>query len=157
MSSVVSINALVAPPVSMINCYTLPYNVTEEWSPPLFETVEVNQGTATKTKAVSAIHHNYPSREGSPVARQVWNIFNVQSRRHNGHVTIPVLERHPFTTQTFIPLDGDKDTIEYLVVVADDFEGKPDTATLRAYCCKGNQSGMHVSVLLCKAHTDQLK
>lgn len=146
MSSKVLVQAQPAPAVTMVNCYALSQRTAEQKRPPSFETVEVNQGTALKTKAVSAIEHIYPSRDGKE-ARHVWNIFNVQNRQHKGHLTISVLERHPFTTQTFIPLAGEKDIAVYLVVIADDFNGKPDVSTLRAFLCKGDQAGIKPFVL----------
>jgi ureidoglycolate lyase len=45
-------------------------------------------------------------------------------------VNLRALERHPFSTQTFLPVNG----CAYLVVVCQaDAEGQPDLATLRAF------------------------
>ena len=52
--------------------------------------------------------------------------------------TCPVLllERHPYSPQTFIPLDN----TPYLVVVApDDAQGEPDLERLRAFVASGSQ------------------
>ncbi|ORY75104.1 ureidoglycolate hydrolase, partial [Protomyces lactucae-debilis] len=101
---------------------------------------EANQGSAQKIKRVSPITHCYPA-EG-PAAEQVWNIFICQPQLKQGQVTVTVLERHSFTTQTFIPSGGPKDTVAYLVVVADnkrqDGQDVPDLSTLQAFKCKGH-------------------
>ena len=47
-----------------------------------------------------------------------------------------LLERHPYSSQTFIPLDN----TPYLVVVApDDAQGEPDLERLRAFVASGSQ------------------
>jgi ureidoglycolate hydrolase len=50
------------------------------------------------------------------------------------------LERHPFSTQTFIPVGG-SDRVSFIALAADsDSTGtKPDLSTIRAYTVKGNQ------------------
>jgi ureidoglycolate lyase len=51
-------------------------------------------------------------------------------------VTLKALERHPFSAQTFIPLNG----CPYLVVVCHtDASGMPDLQTLQAFRASGNQ------------------
>lgn len=55
-----------------------------------------------------------------------------------------VLERHPFSTQTFVPMGQDKSKLSYLVIVAKTDESTsqklPDPSQIKAFICKGNQS-----------------
>ncbi|QEL27232.1 ureidoglycolate hydrolase (plasmid) [Bosea sp. F3-2] len=49
---------------------------------------------------------------------------------------VTMLERHPFTAQTFLPLSGGR----YLAIVAEsDAQGGPDPATLRAFLAGPSQ------------------
>lgn len=122
----------------MLNCYD--WLVPERYSGPRgFDSSVVNQGTAIKTKKVSELEHFYP--EQRPRASQVWNVFNVKPREIGDHVTLKVLERHPYTTQTFVPVAGLAARLQYLVVVADDAMGSPDLRTIRAFACHGGQAG----------------
>jgi ureidoglycolate lyase len=51
-------------------------------------------------------------------------------------LTVKALERHPFSAQTFIPLNG----CAYVVIVCGNAEsGEPDLATLRAFSATANQ------------------
>lgn len=119
-----------------INCFNLKHGSHSTG----FSTALVNQGSATKVKRVGYASYNYPLHR--PLAEQVWNLFLVTPRKHVGAVQISVLERHPYTTQTFVPLGASGADIEFMVVVADDKEGRPDPDTIRAWLCHGNQLGM---------------
>ncbi len=56
---------------------------------------------------------------------------------HNLPVTASVLERHPASSQSFVPLD----VASYLVCVAPDgVDGRPDLTELDAFIARGDQS-----------------
>lgn len=132
-------HAELAPDVAVLNCSVLSQLDRAQDLKSVYTTITVNQGFARKTKNVSPIEHFYPVDK--PLASAVWNVFNVSPRFHTGGVLdIPVLERHPFTTQTFVPLGASPTLIEYMVVIAADRDGVPDPATLRAYLCHGGQA-----------------
>ncbi|EGW35533.1 ureidoglycolate hydrolase [Spathaspora passalidarum NRRL Y-27907] len=106
-----------------------------------------NYGTAIKIPKVAPVVNNYKmSQSGSSTTN--WNIFRCSRPDHlltegrgNWQYTSTVLERHPFTTQTFLPL-GKTDEICYLVIVAksDTKTTLPDPDTIAAFLCRGNQS-----------------
>lgn len=51
-------------------------------------------------------------------------------------LTVTMLERHPFTAQTFLPLSGGR----YLAIVTgSDAQGRPDLGTARAFLAQPNQ------------------
>jgi ureidoglycolate lyase len=53
-----------------------------------------------------------------------------------GTALIRDLERHPYSAQTFLPLNGGR----YLIVVCgSDAQGKPELSGLRAFIAEGNQ------------------
>jgi ureidoglycolate lyase len=63
------------------------------------------------------------------------------TRNEDGSLSIEIgfLEKHPYTSQSFIPM-GSKADAAYVVVVADDCtDGSPDFETLQAYIMKGNE------------------
>lgn len=81
-----------------------------------------NQGSAVKYSNVSRIKNLYgqaPSKKGEPAM----SMFVCAARELNsagagsqGEFTVRVLERHPYTTQTFTPIASSAST--YLVIVA---------------------------------------
>lgn len=87
--------------------------------------VEANQGSATKWLDVSHLENWYTLAPSRKAAKAVMNMFICKPRRlesREGREVFPVkiLERHPFTPQTFIPVGvnpGDKN-VRYLVIVA---------------------------------------
>ncbi|KAJ3387233.1 hypothetical protein HDU84_000955 [Entophlyctis sp. JEL0112] len=109
-----------------------------------------NQATAAKYSPVSVLSTAYPP--GSPVA-PVMSLYVCAPR----HLTLlsdgkkafelSIMERHPYTTQTFIPmgLDVRDPETKYLVIVAPDVEGtegkdaKPDMSKARAFLAHGHQ------------------
>lgn len=110
-----------------------------------------NQGTAVKLLRVSEIEKKY-----SFAVAPNWNLFRCFPQPHlkrsfgvNGERSftkvkhaIKVLEKHPFSSQTFLPMGRPGNEIAYLVVVAleDANTGTPDLSTLKAFTCKGNQA-----------------
>jgi ureidoglycolate hydrolase len=127
--------------------------------------VSANQGTAIQYLAVSHIHNLYsqaPSGQGQPKM----TMFVCATREldpsslgaaSQGQFKVRLLERHPFTTQTFTPLSSSAST--YLVIVApslqpsaadkdlptpsgDDLPGRglPDIHRLKAFVATSNQA-----------------
>lgn len=114
-----------------------------------------NQGTAIKLLQVSHIENQFP--QSLKVKNPSCNLFRcfpkgaLQKRfalvDSDGSLKkyqheIKVLEKHPFSTQTFIPMGRDiKSGYAYLVVTAlPDKNGEPDLLTLQAFLCKSNQA-----------------
>ena len=97
------------------------------------ESITANQGSATKYLDVTLITNFYDSASSRKPAKSVMNMFvcaprKLRSRPANAAkpgtskklFDVKILERHPFTSQTFIPLGlspDDKHT-KYLVIVA---------------------------------------
>ncbi|KAF2011707.1 hypothetical protein BU24DRAFT_426795 [Aaosphaeria arxii CBS 175.79] len=117
--------------------------------PPLLDTVSANQGTAVKILDVTRMTDLYHLAPSTKPAKAVMNMFVCAPRDLRPHepsdsmpsswgdidfdeedyedggserqlFDVQILERHPFTTQTFIPMglsQADKHT-QYLVIVA---------------------------------------
>ncbi|ODV86157.1 hypothetical protein CANARDRAFT_16575 [[Candida] arabinofermentans NRRL YB-2248] len=111
-----------------------------------------NQGTAIKLHKVAPITNNYKDCKSGVMGTANWNIFRCSPPKHllseSGTSTIytsKVLERHPFSTQTFMPMGRAKSNIPaYLVICAPtdyNTDGNlPDYTKLEAFLCQGNQS-----------------
>lgn len=90
---------------------------------PTLETVEANQGSATKWLDVSHVDNFYNApfncREN---AKCVMNMFVCRPRQlKDGRLfKVGIMERHPYTPQTFIPMGPSREDKEtaYLVIVA---------------------------------------
>ncbi|CAI4039787.1 hypothetical protein SMKI_09G1990 [Saccharomyces mikatae IFO 1815] len=104
-----------------------------------------NQGTAIKLLQVSRVEN------GSTKEAPNWNLFRCFPQPHLNRAfaqgsnqgishSIKVLEKHPCSSQTFVPMGRASAEVAYLVVVAKEFENKPDLSTLRAFTCLGNQA-----------------
>jgi len=132
--------------------------------------VEANQGTALKYLNVTHMLDLYASAQSRTPSKAVMNMFVCAPRHlqpgrsasHEGLFPVEILERHPFTTQTFVPLGlsaKEQDQARYLVIVApslpptgDDDElpvpsgnnlpgrGLPDLDRMRAFVAKGSQA-----------------
>lgn len=65
----------------------------------------------------------------------------LDNRRDVVKHSVPILEKHPYTSQTFLPIGAPRTDIAYLSVVAleDAQTKKPDLSTAKAFLCKGNQ------------------
>lgn len=132
---------------------------------------QANQGTALKYLDVTHLkdlYHHAPS--GAP-AKAVMNMFvcaprgllpNEGDRVIEGVLPVGILERHPFTSQTFIPLGipaSNSHQSRYLVIVAPSLppssadsdlpspqvdglpgRGLPDLTRIRAFVAKGSQA-----------------
>ncbi|KAI0514545.1 ureidoglycolate hydrolase [Xylaria bambusicola] len=136
--------------------------------------VSANQGTAIQYRAIASMRDLYGEAPSRKAASPRMTMFVCGARtlvsrdnggggedQENGFFEVKVLERHPFTSQTFIPLTADTSK-RYLVIVAptlerreDDGDGKllpapegtglpgrglPDVRGLRAFVASGEQA-----------------
>lgn len=110
----------------------------------------VNQGTAQKHLKVSPFT-SAASPSGIPASFNI-NIFVCAPRELSGeHKNVfqcKILERHPYTSQSFIPLALDPDpenktSSRFLVIVAPTLTSAqgnpPDLGNLKAFICNGSQ------------------
>lgn len=112
--------------------------------------LSANYGTAIKLHRVSAITNAFAHCPLGAPATANWNIFRCKAPMHLiGHelsalsYKSTVLERHPFSTQTFVPMGEQLDKKAYLVIVASldpNLDQKlPDPKLVKAFVCRGNQ------------------
>lgn len=125
--------------------------------------VRANQNTALKYVDVTLMVDDYAQSPSQTAGKAVMNMFAcfprlplIVSSKEDENGTLPpllpirVLERHPFTTQTFIPmgLAASDPSTRYLVVVAptlpptEDFpdRGPPDLEDIKIFCAHGGQA-----------------
>lgn len=133
--------------------------------------VLANQNSALKYSPISPLQDNYtghcPSNQPSSARMTMFSCFPRQLRAlptKNAKVfDVRILERHPFTTQTFTPIDlssqptaGGQEEPYFLVVVAPTLKGQtatamtpsgpvtvrdpPDLKNLRAFVARGGQA-----------------
>lgn len=106
--------------------------------------VLANQNSALKYSPISPLDDNYngncPSRKPSAGRMTMFSCFPRKLRpagaSRRGIFDVRILERHPFTSQTFSPLDlsahstaGGEDEPFFLVIVAPTLKGQTATAT----------------------------
>jgi len=139
---------------------------------------QANQGSALKYLDVTHMKDYYSSAPSDQSARAVMNMFvcaprpllqrrggEGEKRSSEGLFPVEILERHPYTTQTFIPLGlspADEHEARYLVIVAPSLEpssldapfpvppasenvrlpgrGLPDLANMKAFIANGSQA-----------------
>lgn len=90
-----------------------------------FTTIEANQGSARKVLDVTHMNNHYALSQSKKPASPVVNMFvckprSLEQQSGRGVFPVKILERHPFTPQTFVPMGldpNDKETA-YLVIVA---------------------------------------
>jgi len=91
------------------------------------KSVLANQGSATKFLDVSLLNNHYDQAPSHKPAKSVMNMFSCSPRDLKSTsgsdekiFSVSILERHPYTPQTFIPMGlSASDTITaYLVIVA---------------------------------------
>lgn len=103
-----------------------------------------NYGTATKLFKLSPVINNYDKAPSHNPATANFNLFRCSPPLHlihNGVYSSKVLERHPFSTQTFLPMGRPAWENAYMVIVApDDSNGMPELSGVRAYICRGDQA-----------------
>jgi len=117
--------------------------------------VSANQGSAIQYRALASMQNLYPHAAAETGAgtgkaatpRMTMFVCGARNLGHRGEFQVDVLERHPFTSQTFIPLAArggnrssrssgsgsapDKSETRYLVIVAPTLPAtKADTANL---------------------------
>ncbi|KAL8682656.1 MAG: hypothetical protein Q9186_001343 [Xanthomendoza sp. 1 TL-2023] len=118
--------------------------------------VSANQNTALKYIDVTYMKNHYGAAPSNVPAKAVMNMFScfprpIKMRKHDLGVDVKVLERHPYTTQTFIPLGAARDSnSKYLVVVAPTLPpiskepftvmGPPDVANMKSFWAHGGQA-----------------
>lgn len=113
-------------------------------------TESVNYGTAVKQLKVVPVTNNYYLCDSKIPAEAHMNMFQCSPPVHlikpgankdEYQYTVKVLERHPYSTQSFTPIGIAKEKVAYLVVVAETgSDGLPDLAKLEAFICFGDQS-----------------
>ncbi|RMZ79421.1 hypothetical protein DV738_g3333, partial [Chaetothyriales sp. CBS 135597] len=110
-----------------------------------------NQNTALKTSPISPFINGYPSSHGP--SKPLMSMFSCfprpASHTQSGKLAITILERHPYTTQTFSPLalsTTDTSTC-FLVIVAPSLStttngvaNPPDLSNLKAFVARGDQA-----------------
>lgn len=104
-----------------------------------------NQGTAAKYHKMALVEDNHNDDEQH---RTLISTMKAQPKTAYGSVwDVSVLEKHPRTTQTFVPLGATTGKTSayhkgsYLVIVAlSNDNGEPDLGTLRAFLAMPNQS-----------------
>ena len=115
-----------------------------------------NQGSAVKYSDVSYLENEYRYASNVRDARPSISLFHcsprtiVESKGNEPRDLLPltVLERHPYTTQTFIPLGvpANDDSRSYLVVVArskattGSKHDLPDLENVRVFTAQGSQA-----------------
>ncbi|KAF9202286.1 Allantoicase [Haplosporangium sp. Z 27] len=128
---------------------------------PLYDpnAIKVNQGTAQKFSDVGyfanwrspALNHEAITKSTrksldkvapSEVVTATANlaIFQCYKPIENPEIGVKLLERHPYSSQLFVPMGGDGNG-GYVIVVAKDrlSDGKPDLGTLKAFTVKNSQ------------------
>lgn len=110
-----------------------------------------NYGTAIKIHKVAPVTNKFSECPSKKLATANWNIFRCSAPKHlitvkgtSKQYKAKVLERHPFSSQTFVPMGHQANKIAYLVIVAKSdistHDRLPDPSTVRAFVCRGNQS-----------------
>lgn len=116
------------------------------------ESSSANYGTATKLHRVAPIVNNFNQCKSGATETPRWNMFRCSAPKHlilpaggqNKKYKAKVLERHPYSTQTFVPMGQPLFKDSYVVIVATTDPSSPDRlpdpASVKAFVCKGNQS-----------------
>ena len=103
--------------------------------------VQANQGSALKYVDVTNMKDYSEKAPSGKQAKAVMNMFVCAPREllpsenggHGGLFPVKILERHPYTTQTFIPMGlskSDAKKTRYLVIVAPSLEPSPADVSL---------------------------
>jgi allantoicase len=107
-----------------------------------------NQGTAKRVNHIFKVKNNRPdgvstlSNPSKKSAEPNVCFFNCVKRdTPNNQFRVHLLERHPYSTQSFYPINSNKDTY-YIVLVApyDSEKDQPDVTKLEAYLANGQQA-----------------
>lgn len=109
----------------------------------------VNQGSAIKLCKIAPCENHFNKAPSGHTATTNWNIFRCAVAKdkftddYNGNGTTyvcKVLEKHPYSTQTFVPMARDEEKNAYMVICAPDKDGKPDYENAGVFVAKGNQA-----------------
>ncbi|OBT62654.1 hypothetical protein VE03_07488 [Pseudogymnoascus sp. 23342-1-I1] len=137
-------------------------HLTPSSAPPPPGAISANQGSALKYPDITPLTDLYASAPSGKPSRATVSMFVCAPRplvpSTNGKApTFPVeiMERHPFTTQSFIPLglSASSPSTRYLVIVAPSSEGEPsasaparllgrnlpDLSKMQAFIARGDQ------------------
>lgn len=126
-------------------------------SPSQPSVVAANQGTALKASNVSPWVDKYGQSQSGEQGRPMISMFSCFPRllslaagQESRVFPVDILERHPYTTQTFIPMGlPPTDTLtKYLIIVAPTMpsvggfsdRGPPDLSNLKAFEAHGRQA-----------------
>lgn len=108
---------------------------------------EANQGSAMKLIKVAPCTNNFLAAPSKHEATTNWNIFRscvipekwTHDESGKGSMyNLTVLEKHPYSTQTFVPMGRDANEDAYVVNVAPEKDGQPDLDMLESFIFKGN-------------------
>lgn len=106
-----------------------------------------NQGSAIKLMKVAPCIDGYAKAPSGHAATTNWNIFRssvipekwtVDESGSGAIYNLTVLEKHPYSTQTFVPMGRKSEEDAYVVNVAPDKDGQPDYEKIESYIFKGN-------------------
>lgn len=107
---------------------------------------DANQGSALKLVKVAPCSNEYERAPSGHPATTNWNIFrscvipekwSVDNEGHKVY-NLTVLEKHPYTTQTFVPMGRGSDEDAFIVNVAPEKDGLPDFEKVESYIFKGD-------------------
>ena len=127
-----------APYGYVVQAYPNPHHV-----PKGIKVASANYGTALKCNHLSPISSSVP-QAGSLKQTPNFSVYHCQPAGAFGgsskaRFEVKVLERHEYTTQSFVPLGGGSS--RYLIVVAlPGADGMPDLKTLRAFEAQSSQA-----------------
>lgn len=114
--------------------------------------ISANYGTAKKLFRVSPVQNNFHIAPSGVASTPNFNLFrcsppdhileyNVDGVKGKTRYVSTVLERHPFSSQTFLPMGRHKDAKAYIVIVAKNRpDGLPDMDTVQAFIARGDQA-----------------
>lgn len=115
--------------------------------------LSANYGTAKKLFKVSPCENNFANAPSGVPSTPNFNMFrcsppdhlikyNVNGTKGKAQYHSTVLERHPFSTQTFLPMGRNKDAQAYLIIVAKNRAGDnlPDVNKIEAFIASGDQA-----------------
>ncbi|KAM0799514.1 ureidoglycolate hydrolase, partial [Usnea florida] len=109
----------------------LPSSTTTPPSSPPHGSIAANQGTALKfadIAPITSIYHTSPSGTPARPSMSLFSCFPRALRASTGQqiFDVQVLERHPYTTQTFIPLASTAvNTAKSIIIVAPTLPAPP--------------------------------
>lgn len=153
-----SFGTVITSPIPASTSNTTQETIPTKITPPVDNSqpypIFANQKTALKTSPISPLINNYPpSSSTKPASTPLMSLFTCfprpTSSLQNGKLRVSVLERHPYTTQTFTPLGHSPSSADtsFIVVVApplpssvNGVECPPDLANLKAFVARGDQA-----------------